>query len=39
LQKGLATDVPKVQEINRKRIEILSKRLEKFDKARKAAKW
>ena len=38
LQKGLATDVPKVQEINRKRIEILSKRLEKFDKAQESGK-
>ncbi len=30
LQKTLALDPPKVQEINRKRIEILTKRLEKF---------
>ena len=33
LQKTLASDPPKVQEINRKRIEILTKRLEKFEKA------
>ena len=32
LQKSLSSDPPKVQEINRKRIEILTKRLEKFDK-------
>jgi hypothetical protein len=32
LQKGLSSDPPKVQEINQKRIEILTKRLEKFDK-------
>src|ERR1700683_3883741 len=32
LQKSLSTDPPKVQEINKKRIEILTKRLEKFDK-------
>ena len=34
LQKALASDAPKVQEINRKRIEILTKRLEKFEKIR-----
>jgi hypothetical protein len=34
LKKGLAKDVTKVQEINRKRIEILTKRLEKFGKIR-----
>jgi len=34
LQKGLAKDTAKVQEINRKRIEILTKRLEKFGKIR-----
>ena len=34
LQKGLAADAPKVQEINRKRIEILAKRIEKFQKIR-----
>jgi myosin heavy subunit len=34
LQKALPSDAPKVQEINRKRIEILTKRLEKFDKIR-----
>ncbi|MFB3921829.1 MAG: hypothetical protein ACE145_08915 [Terriglobia bacterium] len=33
LQKTLPSDPPKVQEINRKRIEILTKRLEKFEKA------
>src|SRR3984885_11937970 len=32
LQKPLNSDPPKVQEINKKRIEILTKRLEKFDK-------
>jgi hypothetical protein len=32
LQKSLASDAPKVQEINKKRIEILSKRLEKFER-------
>ncbi len=32
LQKSLSNDLPKVQEINKKRIEILTKRLEKFDK-------
>ncbi|MFY9647346.1 MAG: hypothetical protein WAK29_19350 [Terriglobales bacterium] len=32
LQKALSSDPPKVQEINQKRIEILTKRLEKFDK-------
>lgn len=34
LQKDLAKDSPKVQEINRKRIEILNKRVEKYDKIR-----
>lgn len=34
LQKELPSDAPKVQEINRKRIEILAKRLEKFEKIR-----
>lgn len=32
LQKSMPTDPPKVQEINKKRIEILSKRQEKYDK-------
>jgi hypothetical protein len=32
LQKSLSTDPPRVQEINKKRIEILAKRLEKYDK-------
>jgi hypothetical protein len=32
LQKSLSLDPPKVQEINKKRIEILTKRLEKYDK-------
>jgi hypothetical protein len=32
LEKALSSDPPKVQEINKKRIEILTKRLEKFDK-------
>src|SRR6266496_6604222 len=32
LQKALSTDSQKVQDINKKRIEILSKRLEKYDK-------
>jgi myosin heavy subunit len=30
LQRGLPSEAPKVQEINRKRIDILTKRLEKF---------
>ena len=34
LQRTMATDPPKVQEINRKRIEILGKRIEKFGKIR-----
>jgi hypothetical protein len=34
LQKDLESEPPKVQEINRKRIEILAKRLEKYDKIR-----
>jgi hypothetical protein len=34
LKKALAGDSPKVQEINRKRIEILTKRLEKHEKVR-----
>ncbi len=38
LQKTLPSDPPKVQEINRKRIEILTKRLEKFEKARENQK-
>jgi len=32
LQKALSSDPPKVQEINKKRVEILTKRQEKFDK-------
>jgi hypothetical protein len=32
LQKTLSSEPPRVQEINQKRIEILNKRLEKFDK-------
>jgi hypothetical protein len=32
LQKSLSTDPPRVQEINKKRVEILNKRLEKYDK-------
>ena len=32
LQKSIAGDPPKVQEINRRRIEILAKRLERFEK-------
>jgi hypothetical protein len=32
LQKSMPADPPKVQEINKKRIEILTKRQEKFDK-------
>src|SRR6266853_4864633 len=32
LQKALGSDLPKVQEINKKRIELLTKRQEKFDK-------
>jgi len=34
LQKEQESDTPKVQEINRKRIEILHKRIEKFNKIR-----
>ena len=34
LQRSLESDPPKVQEINRKRIEILAMRLEKFEKMR-----
>ena len=34
LQRAMPTDPPKVQEINRKRIEILAKRIEKFGKIR-----
>ncbi|MBZ5585948.1 MAG: hypothetical protein LAQ30_27910 [Acidobacteriia bacterium] len=34
LQKDLDKDSPRVQEINRKRIEILNKRVEKYDKIR-----
>src|ERR1017187_10113804 len=34
LEKDVDTDAPKVQEINRKRIEILDKRVEKFEKVR-----
>jgi hypothetical protein len=32
LQRGMQSDSPKVQDINRKRIEILNKRLEKYQK-------
>jgi hypothetical protein len=38
LQKSLESDPPKVQEINRKRVEILTKRLEKFEKVRENQK-
>jgi hypothetical protein len=34
LEKDLASDTPKVQEINRRRIEILTKRVEKYQKVR-----
>jgi hypothetical protein len=34
LKKTLESDPPKVQEINRRRIEILNKRLEKFEKVK-----
>jgi hypothetical protein len=34
LERHMATDPPKVQEINRKRLEILAKRVEKFGKIR-----
>ena len=34
LQKAIASDPPMVQEINKRRIEILQKRLEKFEKIR-----
>jgi hypothetical protein len=32
LQRGMTNDAPKVQDINKKRIEILNKRLEKYQK-------
>ena len=35
LQKGLESDAPRVQEINRKRVEILQKRLDKLDAIQK----
>jgi hypothetical protein len=38
LQRTMDSDSPKVQEINRKRVEILTKRLEKFDKVRENQK-
>jgi hypothetical protein len=38
LQHSVESDPPKVQEINRKRIEILTKRVEKFDKVRENQK-
>jgi len=38
LQHSLESDPPQVQEINRKRIEILTKRVEKFDKVRESQK-
>jgi hypothetical protein len=38
LQHSIESDPPKVQEINRKRIEILTKRVEKFDKVRENQK-
>jgi len=38
LQRTLNSDSPQVQEINRKRIEILGKRLEKFEKVRENQK-
>jgi len=34
LEKSITSDAPKVQEINRKRIEILHKRVEKYDKVK-----
>ena len=34
LERGLESETPKVQEINRRRIEILAKRLERFEKIR-----
>jgi hypothetical protein len=37
LERALASDTAKVQEINRRRVEILTKRLEKFDKIRENA--
>lgn len=38
LQHSLESDPPQVQEINRRRIEILTKRVEKFDKVRENQK-
>lgn len=37
LERALPSDAAKVQDINRKRVEILTKRLEKFDKIRENA--
>jgi hypothetical protein len=34
LERGMSADSPKVQEINRKRVEILAKRIDKYDKIR-----
>ncbi|HYP06873.1 MAG TPA: hypothetical protein VER03_11640 [Bryobacteraceae bacterium] len=38
IESALPNDPPKVQEINRKRIEILNKRLEKFEKIKENSK-
>jgi len=38
LQRTLTSDSPQVQEINRRRVEILTKRLERFDKVRENQK-
>jgi hypothetical protein len=38
IETGLEKEPPKVQEINRKRIEILNKRVEKFEKIKENAK-
>ena len=38
LERTLSSDPPQVQEINRRRVEILSKRLERYDKVRENQK-
>jgi len=38
LERALSSDPPQVQEINRRRVEILTKRLERYDKVRENQK-
>jgi hypothetical protein len=38
LERSLSSDPPQVQEINRRRVEILTKRLERYDKVRENQK-